>query len=170
MLNEVLGLQLENLNTSQRKNFPAIDLADFINRVAIQVTSTSSLEKVRSTLETFGRHNLNQQFDVLYIYVITEKREQYNDAKLAEAIPHGFTFNSVEHVIDKDSILQKINSISATQKLLTISKLYEHEFSDIQIAQRKRKFESGYLNSEPENICPNMVRISFPTHIYKADL
>ena len=170
VLNEVLGLQLENLNATQQKNFPAIDLADFKNRVAFQVTSTSSLEKIKSTLETFGRHNLDQQFDVLYIYIITEKREQYNDAKLAEAIPQGFTFNSVEHIIDKDSILQKINSISATPKLLTISKLYEHEFSDIQIEQRKKKFESGYLNSIPENICPNMVRISFPTHIYKADL
>lgn len=45
VLNEVLGLQLENLNTSQRKNFTVIDLADFTNRVAIQVTSTSSLKK-----------------------------------------------------------------------------------------------------------------------------
>jgi len=170
VLSEVLGLQLENLNTSQRKNFPAIDLADFTNRVAIQVTSSSSLEKIKSTLETFGRHNLHQQFDVLYIYIITEKYEKYNDTKLEAAIPQGFTFNSVDHVIDKDSILQKINSISATPKLLTIAKLYEHEFSDIQIEQRKKKFENGYLNSEPENICPNMVRISFPTHIYKADL
>jgi hypothetical protein len=71
VLNEVLGLQLENLNATQQKNFPAIDLADFKNRVAIQVTSTSSLEKIKSTLETFGRHNLDQQFDVLYIYIIT---------------------------------------------------------------------------------------------------
>lgn len=170
VLNEVLGLQLENLNTSQRKNFPAIDLADFTNRVAIQVTSTSSLEKIKSTLETFGRHNLHQQFDVLFIYNITEKREQYNENKLAEAIPEGFVFNASEHIIDKDSILQKINSISATPKLLTIAKLFEHEFSDIQIEQRKKKFESGYLNSEPENIFPNMVKISFPIHIYKADL
>ncbi|MBF9254275.1 SMEK domain-containing protein [Pontibacter sp. 172403-2] len=170
VLNEVLGLQLENLNTSQRKNFPAIDLADFKNRVAIQVTSTSSLDKIKSTLETFGRHNLHQQFDVLFIYVITEKRGQYNEAKIAEVIPEGFSFIAEEHIIDKDSILQKINAISATPKLLNISKLYEHEFSDVQIEQRKKKFESGYLNSEPENICPNMVRISFPSHLYKANL
>ncbi len=170
VLNEVLGLQLENLNATQHKNFPAIDLADFKNRVAIQVTSTSSLEKIKNTLETFGRRNLHHQFDVLYIYIITEKRGQYSDAKIGEVIPQGFAFNSLDHVIDKDSILQKINAISATPKLLTIAKLYEHEFSDIQIEQRKRKFESGYLNSEAENICPNMVRISFPTHVYKADL
>ncbi|MCX6213385.1 SMEK domain-containing protein [Spirosoma sp.] len=170
VLNEILGLELENLNATQRKNFPAIDLADFKNRVAIQVTSTSGLEKIKNTIETFGRHNLHQQFDVLYIYIITEKRVQYNEAKIAEVLPDGFLFNSSENVIDKDSILQKINAISSTPKLLTIAKLYEHEFSDIQIEERKKKFESGYLNSDPENICPNMVKISFPSHVYKADL
>lgn len=170
VLNEVLGLQLENLNATQRKNFPAIDLADFANRVAIQVTSTSNLEKIKHTLKTFGRHNLHQQFDVLYVYIIIEKREQYNDSRLTEVIPQGFMFNSADHVIDKDTILQKINAISATPKLLTIAKLYEHEFSDVQIEQRKKKFEHGYLNSEPEDICPNMVKITFAPHIYKADL
>lgn len=170
VLNEIMGLQLENLNATQKKNYPAIDLADFTNRVAIQVTSTSNLQKIKDTLETFGRHNLHQHFDVLYVYIITEKREQYNDSKLTDVIPQGFSFNSADHVIDKDTILQKINAISATPKLLTISKLYEHEFSDVQIEQRKKKFESGYLNSEPENITPNMVKITFPTHIYKADL
>jgi len=39
VLNEILGLSLENLNTTQKKNFPAIDLADFSKRVAFQITS-----------------------------------------------------------------------------------------------------------------------------------
>lgn len=170
VLNEVLGLQLENLNATQRKNYPAIDLADFTNRVAIQVTSTSNLQKIKDTLETFGRHNLQQLFDVLYIYVITEKQEQYNDSKLADLIPQGFIFNSTDHIIDKDTILQKINAISATPKLQAIAKLYEHEFSDIQIEQRKKKFEKGYLSTEPEDIAPNFVRIDFPVTLYMAEL
>ena len=170
MLNEVFGLQLENLNATQRKNFPAIDLADFKNRVAFQITSTNSLEKIKTTLETFSRHELNEEFDVLYIYIITEKKENYNDSKLLNVIPEGFTFSSVDHIIDKDILLQKINGISATPKLQAISKLFEHEFSDVQIEMRKKKFESGYLNNEPENICPNLVKISFPEFLYKADL
>ena len=170
VLNEVFGLQLENLNATQRKNFPAIDLADFKNRVAFQITSTNSLEKIKTTLETFSRHELNEEFDVLYIYIITEKKENYNDSKLLNVIPEGFTFSSVDHIIDKDILLQKINGISATPKLQAISKLFEHEFSDVQIEMRKKKFESGYLNNEPENICPNLVKISFPEFLYKADL
>lgn len=170
ILNEIFGLQLENLNSTQRKNFPAIDLADFKNRVAFQVTSTSSLDKIKSTLETFERHELKRQFDVLYIYILTEKKPKYNDTKLNGIIPNGFYFTTNDHVIDKDIILQKINAISATPKLQAIAKLYEHEFSEIQIEQRKKKFESGYLKNEPENISPNMVKITFQNTIYKADL
>lgn len=166
----MFGLQLENLNASQRKNFPAIDLADFKNRVAFQITATSSLDKIKSTLETFGKHELNKQFDVIYVYIITEKKEQYNDDKLKGSIPEGFSFSTTDHVIDKDVILQKINAISATPKLQAIAKLYEHEFSEVQIEMRKQKFENGYLNSEPEGICPNLVKIDFPDTLYKAEL
>lgn len=170
VLNEVFGLQLENLNATQKKNYPAIDLADFKNRVAFQITSTGTLDKIRTTLQTFERHRLHEQFDVLYIYVITQKKEQYNDNKLSDVIPKDFSFVSANHVIDKDSILQKINEISAASKLQAIAKLYEHEFSDIQIEQRKKEFERGYLESQPEDISPNLVGINFSSILYKADL
>lgn len=170
VLNEVFGLQLENLNSTQYKNFPAIDLADFKNRVAFQITSTSSFDKIKSTLETFAKHELQKQFDVLYIYILTEKRPQYNDTKLNSVIPSSFLFSTNDHVVDKDIILQKINAISAIPKLQAIAKLYEHEFSEIQIEQRKKKFESGYLKNEPESISSNMLKITFGSTIYKADL
>lgn len=170
LLNEVLGLELENLNATKKKNFPAIDLADFKNKVAFQITSTSSFDKIKSTLETFSRHDLQNEFDVLYFYILTEKKPQYNHSKLSDVMPNGFVFDSNEHIIDKDIILQKINAISSTPKIQAISKLYEHEFSEIQIEQRKQKFENGYLNNEPEDISPNMVAISFPTVLYKAEL
>lgn len=170
LLNEVFGLELENLNSTKKKHFPAIDLADFKNRVAFQITSTSSLDKIRTTLETFSKYDLQNEFDVLYLYILTEKKPQYNDAKLKDVIPDSFGFESSDHIIDKDVILQKINAISSTPKIQAISKLYEHEFSDIQIEQRQLKFENGYLNNEPEDISPNMVKISFPKVLYKAEL
>lgn len=51
VLNEVFGLRLENLNSTQKKNFPAIDLADFKKKVAFQVTATSDFEKIKKTLK-----------------------------------------------------------------------------------------------------------------------
>lgn len=170
ILNETFGLKLENLNGTQKKNFPAIDLADFENRVAFQITATSDLLKIERTLQKFFDNNLQQQFDVLYIYIITHKKNKYNENKLNKLIPNGFLFKTSEHVIDKDILLKKISNISSTLKLLSIAKLFEHEFSEKQIEIRKKEYVGGFLNHEPENISPNLLPINFPDKFYKAEL
>ncbi len=170
VLNEVFGLRLENLNSAQKRNFPAIDLADFKSRVAFQVTATSDLEKIKSTLEKFKEYKLNELFDVLYIYIITHKKDKYNDEKLKPFIPDEFVFLTAENVIDKDNLLQKINAISSTPLLESIAKLYEHEFSESQLLMREKAFVNGCLNTETEVICPNLLPISFPKYCYQAEL
>ena len=42
---------LENLNVSEGSNFPAIDLGDKEKRVAYQITSTSTSDKIKDTLK-----------------------------------------------------------------------------------------------------------------------
>ena len=170
VLNIIFGLELENLNDTQKKNFPAIDLADFKNRVAFQITATTSLEKVKTTLEKFTNHNLNKHFDILYIYIITEKQQSYSQDKLNSLLPDGFQFNAAHHIIDKDVLLQKINAISSTTQLELLAKLFEHEFSDIQIETRQQKFKHGYLGNESEQLCPNFLEISFPIQFYSAEI
>ena len=170
VLNEVFGLRLENLNSSQKKNYPAIDLADFANRVAFQVTSTSDMEKIRSTLEKFKDHKLNEVFDVLYIYIITHKKKKYNAEKLKPYIPTNFIFSIADNVIDKDDLLQKIAALSSTPKIEAISKIYEHEFSDFQIQMRAKAYVNGCLNTESEAISPNLLKITFPKYLYQAEL
>lgn len=170
VLNEVFGLRLENLNNSQKKNYPAIDLADFSNRIAFQVTSTSDLEKIKNTLEKFKDYKLNQAFDVLYVYIITHKKEKYNEEKLKPFIPTDFVFSVANHVIDKDDILQKISALSSTPKIEAISKIYEHEFSDFQVQMRAKSFVNGCLSTESETICPNLLEIRFPKYLYHAEL
>ena len=72
VLNETFGLALENLNSTQKKNFPAIDLADFKNRVAFQITATSGFSKIEATLTKFFSHELHKHFDILYFYCKSE--------------------------------------------------------------------------------------------------
>ena len=170
VLNEVLGLHLENLNSTQRKNFPAIDLADFKNRVAVQITATSTTDKVKSTLTTFTEKNFQQHFDTLYIYIITEKKESYPGDKLKKLLPDVFNFEPGDHIIDKDNLLQLINAITVTAKLELLAKIFEHEFSDVQIELRKKEFDSGFLKNEPEEVYPNMLEISFPEKFFIAQL
>jgi hypothetical protein len=170
VLNEVFGLRLENLNATQKKNFPAIDLADFESKVAFQITATSDLDKIRSTLEKFKEKCLDKTFDILYVYIITQRKEKYNEDKLLPFIPTGFSFSAVENVIDKDNLLEKISAISSTPRIAAIAKIYEHEFSDFQIAQREKQYSRGYLKIEEEVISPNMLNVSFPEDFYQAEL
>ena len=81
-----------------------------------------------------------------------------------------FIFDAGEHIIDKDALLQKINDISSTPKIQTLARLFEQEFSDIKIDLRKKEYIGGYLSKEPENILPNLLKVSFPDVIYKAEL
>lgn len=170
VLNEVFSVRLENLNTTQRKNYPAIDLADFKNRVAFQITATSDFDKIKTTIEKFKENKLNEVFDVLYIYIITHKKEKYNDDKLIPYLPNNFQFSTTQNVIDKDDLIQKITAISSTTKIEAISKIFEHEFSDFQVQMREKSFVNGCFNTEPEFVAPNLLRITFPKYIYQAEL
>lgn len=50
ILNTIYECNLENVNYNENKIYPAIDLRDYENRIAIQVTSTANLEKIKHTL------------------------------------------------------------------------------------------------------------------------
>ncbi|MDE0511158.1 MAG: SMEK domain-containing protein [Gammaproteobacteria bacterium] len=59
---ELYGFKnLRNLNAEERKNFPGIDLADVEAKVAIQVTSEKTIDKIKASLETFIEHNLHKE-------------------------------------------------------------------------------------------------------------
>jgi hypothetical protein len=74
LFRELYGLsELRNLNADQ-KNFPGFDLADDNKRVAIQVTATPNIDKVKSTLETFVRDRLFDRYDKLIVYILTRKQ------------------------------------------------------------------------------------------------
>lgn len=170
VLNQVYHLNLENLNDTRKSNYPAIDLADFEKRIAFQITSTAELSKIEKTLKTFFQYKLHDKFDTLYIYIITKKKANYNETRINQLLENSFNFNINDHILDKDSFLQKINSIDSSQSLALIAKCFKHEFSDIQINQRKKKYVGGYLSNIPEKLTPNLLEITFPKKLYLADL
>jgi len=53
LFNLAFGYELKNINTID-PNAAAIDLGDVKNKIAIQITSTLTLEKTRKTVEKFG--------------------------------------------------------------------------------------------------------------------
>jgi len=78
LLNVIFECDLKNVNYEEGKNYPSIDLRDPKNRIAIQVTSTSSLDKIKSSLEKFVQNRLYEDFDKIIFFIITEKQSTYD--------------------------------------------------------------------------------------------
>lgn len=73
LLNRIFGWKLLNLNVEERKNYPAIDLGDKHSRVAVQVTAENSFDKIRTTVNTFYEYNLNEEYNLLIILILSRK-------------------------------------------------------------------------------------------------
>jgi hypothetical protein len=79
-LNLALGHKLMNINIVE-KNARAIDLGDDVERIAIQVTSTSDLGKIKNTHAGFVKGGLDSKYDRLVVLIIGEKKA-YREAAL----------------------------------------------------------------------------------------
>lgn len=67
LFNETYGYNLKNKNQI-KCNFPAIDLADDEEKIAVQVTTNADAAKVRHTIKVFEENKLNKKYKKLYIY------------------------------------------------------------------------------------------------------
>lgn len=140
VLNKLFDLNLTYLETIER-DFPAVDLGDYENRVAFQITSTKSSSKIISTLQTFFNRGLNKNFDCLYILIITKKGQRYDNKKLAAFNSDVFNFSS-ENILDKDDLIRKITSISNLDKLKQVYQVYEDEFGNSDKARPVLEYSS----------------------------
>lgn len=68
LLNTAFGYELRNMNWV-KDNFPAIDLGDAEERLAVQITSTGDSDKVRRTLTRFYDHKLERDYSRLIVLV-----------------------------------------------------------------------------------------------------
>ncbi len=125
ILNIVYDWDLINLNTVTH-NYPSIDLGDFTTRVSVQVTSTKSSTKVSGTLKKFFKHNLNKQFDKLYIFILTQKQGSYTITEKQDSL---MLFDENEHIMDFDTIINLLYSIGE-EKLVRLNRLFEDEFGN----------------------------------------
>jgi hypothetical protein len=104
LLNVVYDYKLKNINLVSH-NAAAIDLYDLENRVSVQVTSTRTLTKVKDCLEKFHEKKLYQDYDKLFIYILTHKQNSY---KMDAINTENFKFDSKVHIIDKDDLLKRM--------------------------------------------------------------
>ncbi len=110
-LNLALGYQLRNINIIE-KNARAIDLGDEDERIAIQVTSTAELAKIKHTHMGFVASGLDGRYDRLVVLIIGEKLK-YRELSLGgEGV---FSMSLVDDVWNIHELLRKIADLPSSK-------------------------------------------------------
>lgn len=129
LLNEIFDCDLKNVNYEEGKTYPSIDLRDKTKRLSIQVTSTANFEKIKHTLNQYLENELYHEFDTLYIFILTQKQEKYDQSKIDKIINGKFHFD-VKEIIDKTDIYKELNSQNNLNKIENVASLLEEQFAD----------------------------------------
>ncbi|KIX13903.1 SMEK domain-containing protein [Dethiosulfatarculus sandiegensis] len=112
-----------------KMNFPAIDLGCETSRTSIQITSDSSSNKVRETLEKFDTYDLGKDFDRLYVYVITERQRTYTSQKLTEVVNRlSIAFDPTKNILDFRDLVKRFFELT-NEQLQSINRHLEVEFA-----------------------------------------
>ncbi|KAA2235976.1 SMEK domain-containing protein [Salinarimonas soli] len=155
---------LVNLNRKQ-KNFPGIDLGDDHDRVAFQVTSTTTLEKVKSTVRQFMDRAYYNTFDELFILMFSRKQSSYSQASVNELLTDQFAFNCKKHIIDLSDLLGQVSGLRLAAQERVLS-----EFQRILGEVDAHVSFSSEGIAAPSAITSNLQQIRLPEAVYVAEL
>ncbi|MFL1803324.1 SMEK domain-containing protein [Plesiomonas shigelloides] len=111
-----------------RMNFPAIDLGCSSSRTSIQVTSDASSSKICETLKKFEEYDLSNEFDIVYVYVITKKQKNYTSKELAHIVDGlSVDFDVSKNIIDYENLAKLFSELSSDE-LRKINAHFKAEF------------------------------------------
>ncbi len=130
VLNLTYDLAFQNANLLQQ-NQPGIDGVDHDRRLMIQVTATSSNEKINHTIERVIDHGLYERYDRLMFVMLSDKRKLTEPfkKKIAEKIDGRFSFEPDTDIIDFNDIFRTHHSRQDLGKIHTLNGLLEEVFN-----------------------------------------
>jgi hypothetical protein len=125
LLNLVYDYGLKNANEFY-PNAAAIDLRDTGNKIAIQVTSTSSLKKTQKTVEKFIKHGMFNKFKRLIILNIV-KKSKHKECSIGD---DQFSIDTEKDIWDINDILRDIKYFTDIAKIKSIRDFLRKELQD----------------------------------------
>ena len=168
LIRELYGFEgLRNLNAEEKQNFPGIDLADDSARVAIQVTSDRSLDKIKDTLTKCVKYKHYEKYDRIIVYILTKKQASYSSDPVDAICADRFDFSTRNDILDSRDISTKAataepNKLKAAYELL----LAYTRGSDVGLAD-----EDFDPPQEPEEeLSTNLVELYFPPTLFIAEI
>ncbi|MBM3181092.1 MAG: hypothetical protein FJZ86_12150 [Chloroflexi bacterium] len=120
--------KLINLNP-KGGNFPGIDLGDSAAKVAFQITSDTSSEKIKDTLKKFVAHKHYRHYKHLIVYSITKKQPNHLGRDRDTIIGKKFKFSKDNDIRDYTDLLDTIKQLPL-RKIAKIEAILEEQFEE----------------------------------------
>lgn len=124
LLNIIKGWKLSNAN-SVEKNAPGVDLVDDLNKIAVQVTSDSSSDKIKHTIEEFISKRLYEKYNHLIVLILTKKKK-YTAKFESKGL---FQFDKSQDIWDIYDLINEINTLK-TGEVKRVNDFLAREFTD----------------------------------------
>lgn len=169
VLRELYGWkELRNLNATEKANFAGIDLADDAAGVAIQVTGTPTLDKIKTTLETFVRHGLEKRYQRLITYILVRKQSSYSKDAIERAANGKIAFNSADDIVDMRDICAQAANVEPSRLSAALEVVRAYMRGGVAAGLAEEDFDPPSSVTERANL--NLLEVYFPQSLYIADL
>ena len=130
VLNGAYGWDLNNINYEEGKYYPAIDLHDEAKKIAVQVTSSGTVDKVVDSLGKCAQNGFDKKYEHLYFYFLkgVDDKVSIENPRIASVLG-GFSPEAV-HFLDHKKFYLYLNQMNDLGRLTKIRDLLEEQFSD----------------------------------------
>lgn len=168
LFKELYGFEsLRNLNKDEKLNFPGIDLADDDARVAIQVTSDKSLDKVKDTLEKAINHRLYERYDRFIIFNLTRKQASYSQTAISAICGSSISFDVRSDILDQRDLSTKAANADPFKLKAAVDLLLAYT-RGLDVGLAEEDFDPP---EEPqEQLGTNLVDVYFPPRLFIAEI
>jgi hypothetical protein len=103
LLNLFFGWQLKGLNSQADPNYEGADLGDANLKIAVQITSENSSEKVHHSIRGFKNKSQKEGYNTLYVLMYRGKGS-FPRAAFDKTVNKAFEFDKDKHIIDHSDL------------------------------------------------------------------
>ncbi|MEN5136986.1 MULTISPECIES: SMEK domain-containing protein [unclassified Pseudomonas] len=149
-LNIIDNYKLINTN-EDRANEPGVDLGDEVKKIAFQVTTTKSSEKIKNTLKKITTEQ-RKKYDRFIILIIGEKQTTYDavitalNDRTASEISSEINFDPEKDIIDLTDLARKVVGLEL-ECIKSLHRLVQDQMSKVRIEFQVPDKDGNYETS-----------------------
>ncbi|PTT98058.1 hypothetical protein DBR45_35190 [Pseudomonas sp. HMWF031] len=150
IINIIDGYNLVNAN-EKRANDPGIDLRDETNKIAFQVTTTNSSDKIKHTLQQITIDHLTK-YDRYIVLIIGEKQKTYDAVHTAlkkrktNKINSKINFDPEIDIIDLTDLARKVVGLNL-ESIQSLHRLIQDQVAKVRIELQVPDKDGNYETS-----------------------